>query len=271
DLLSDLDLTFSGDLGNVGDNPFDLRGTNGRLRVGVEFDGPLNRLLERNNYREALISFQRARRGFYQFVDIVHQDLRATLRQIRLNEINFELSREAVLAAITQVDITQLRLTEPPPVGDARNPSNTAARDLVDALASLLGEQNDFLGVWVGNEVARLTLEFDLGLMQLDRTGGRIEPGMPLRDFLDAQVPGVEGGPERLPADIVPPKPAKEPAKLTLPVDLSTAQATGGRPAQDPAVSPASFSQPANRPSLRRLPPVAIEESINSVGGHSPR
>ena len=35
DLQSDLDLVFSGDLGNVGDNPIDFRGTNGRLRVGL--------------------------------------------------------------------------------------------------------------------------------------------------------------------------------------------------------------------------------------------
>ena len=44
DLESDLNLVFSGDIGNVGDNPFDLRGTNGRLRVGLQFDAPLTRL-----------------------------------------------------------------------------------------------------------------------------------------------------------------------------------------------------------------------------------
>ena len=46
-----------GDIGNVGDNPFDLRGTNGRLRVGLQFDAPLTRLAERNVYRQSLIEY----------------------------------------------------------------------------------------------------------------------------------------------------------------------------------------------------------------------
>ena len=107
DLKSGLDLVFSGDLGNVGDNPLDLRGSNGRLRVGLEFDAPLTRLAERNVYRQSLIEYQQARRNYYQFRDRIYQGLRNTLRQIRLNEVNFELRRAAVQVAISQVDLTQ--------------------------------------------------------------------------------------------------------------------------------------------------------------------
>ena len=72
DLQSDLDFVFSGDIGNVGDNPFGIRGNNGRLRVGLEFDAPLTRLAERNIYRQSLIEYQQARRDYYQFRDGVH-------------------------------------------------------------------------------------------------------------------------------------------------------------------------------------------------------
>ncbi|MEM9186831.1 MAG: TolC family protein, partial [Planctomycetota bacterium] len=202
DLRSDVDLTFSGDLGNVGDNPFRLRDTNGRLRVGLEFDGPLTRLSERNVYRQSLIEFQQARRTYYQFVDRVFQGLRGTLRQVRLNEVNLELRRQAVLVAITQVDLTQLRLSEPPKPGEETQLSSTTARDLVDALADLLSVQNDFLSVWVNNQVQLLSLEFNLGLMELDAAGQRIPLALPLKDFLTAVPCPSPGGPERLPSDI---------------------------------------------------------------------
>ena len=148
DLLSNLDIVFSGDLGNVGDNPFHLRDTQGRLRVGLEFDAPLTRLAERNVYRESLIEYQQARRNYYQFRDRVYQSLRNTLRQIRLNEVNFELRRAAVQIAISQVDLTQLRLSEPPKPGETGELGNTTARDLVQSLSDLLNVQNDFLSVW---------------------------------------------------------------------------------------------------------------------------
>ena len=184
DLLSSLDLVFSGDLGNVGDNPFKLNGRNGRLRVGLEFDAPLTRLSERNIYRQSLIEYQQARRSYYQFRDRVYQGLRNTLRQIRLNEVNFELRRAAVQIAIAQVDLTQLRLSEPPKPGETSQFGNTTARDLVQSLTDLLNVQNDFLSVWVNYEVQKLNLELDLGVMELSPSGLRIENDMPLDSYL---------------------------------------------------------------------------------------
>ncbi len=184
DLLSNLDVVFSGDLGNVGDNPFRLRDTRGRLRVGLEFDAPLTRLAERNVYRESQIEYQQARRNYYQFRDRVYQSLRNTLRQIRLNEVNFELRRAAVQIAISQVDLTQLRLSEPPKPGETLQFGNTTARDLVQSLSDLLNVQNDFLSVWVNAEVQRLNLDFDLGVMELSPEGLRLESNIPPKTYL---------------------------------------------------------------------------------------
>ena len=103
------------------DNPFDLRASNGRLRVGLQFDAPLTRLAERNVYRQSLIEYQQARRQYYQFRDRVQRDVRGTLRQLRLDDLNFELRRAAVHVAITQVDLARLRLSEPArPVAPSR-------------------------------------------------------------------------------------------------------------------------------------------------------
>jgi hypothetical protein len=218
DLLSDLDLVFSGDIGNVGDNPFDFRSSRGRLQVGLEFDAPLTRLAERNTYRQSLIEYQQARRGYYQFRDRIYLGLRNTLRQVRLNEVNFELRRAAVQLAIAQVDLTQLRLSEPPRPGEVSELGATTARDLVQSLADLLNVQNDFLSVWVNYEVQRLNLDFDLGIMELDSDGLRIEHNVPLSAFLACArahtcLP-VEYGPHE---ETNPPPGVAAPEELTLP------------------------------------------------------
>ena len=112
-LESDLDFVFAGDLQNQTDNPFSLSGRNGRLRVGLQFDPPLTRIGERNTYRQSLIEYQQAKRNYYQFRDRIYRDLRSTLRQMKLDDLNMELRRAAVHVAITQVDLARLRLSEP--------------------------------------------------------------------------------------------------------------------------------------------------------------
>ena len=190
DLLSDLDFTFSGDLGTVGDNPVRFRNTTGRLRVGLEFDAPLTRLAERNTYRISLIEYQQARRRFMVTEDSISAGLRQTLRTIELNQLNLEIRRASVLIAIAQVEQAQLRLREPPKPGEALQLGATTARDLVDALRGLATAQNDFLNVWVNYDIQRLGLDFDLGTMQLDDRGVWIDPGP-----LNASNLGREKGP----------------------------------------------------------------------------
>jgi hypothetical protein len=180
-LQSGLNLTLSGDLGTVNNNPFEFQGTNGRLFGGLEFDAPLTRTAERNQYRQSLIEYQQGRRSLIEFRDGIRAGMRARLRVVRLDQINLELRRTAVDVAIKQVDLTRLRLNQPPKPGAAGaetpSASPTTARDTVSALSDLQSNQNDFLSVWVDYEIQRLLLDFDLGTMQLDERGMWIDPG----------------------------------------------------------------------------------------------
>jgi hypothetical protein len=173
-LQGGLSILFSGDLANVGQNPFDLRASNGRLRVGAQFDAPLTRLAERNTYRQAIIEYQQARRRYYQFEDGVAQTLRGELRRVTANQINFELQRRAVIVAARQVMLNTLIDQEEQRTLTTRV---TAARDAVQALTDLLDAQNNFMGLWVNYEVLRYSLDLDLGTMQLDSEGLWIDPG----------------------------------------------------------------------------------------------
>lgn len=178
-LESQLDLVFNGSIGNFGDNSFDLRGETGTLSAGLQFDSPLLRQVERNDYRETLIQYQQARRSYYLFEDEVNRNLRASLRGIDVNKILFELSRRSVQVQIEQVEQARLRLEEPGQIqtGGRSSLSNTVAQDLIAAIQSLQNAQNQYLNVWVSYEVGRRNLDFDLGTMRVDQTGRWLDPG----------------------------------------------------------------------------------------------
>ena len=195
DLRSEVDIVFTGDISNRGNNPLRLDDSTGRLRAGVQFDAPLTRLSERNNYRQSLIEYDQARRSFYRFEDRIAQGLRDTIRRVELNQLNFELLRSAVRVSISQVELAQLRLQEPPKPDEDNILGATTARDLVTALSDLLNAQTDFLSVWVNYEVLRRGLDLDLGTMQLDPYGGWIDPG-PIEEDLLLDAEPLEASPE---------------------------------------------------------------------------
>jgi hypothetical protein len=175
DLESDLDVVFSGDVRNVGDNPLDLRSSAGRLRVGLQWDAPITRLLERNAYRTSLINYERTKRDYYQFEDGIWQLMRAEVRQLHANRLTFELGRQAVRIAAEQIELATDRRQYNESRGRSLGP--TAARDSIDALSALLDAQNGLLNVFVSYEVVRRGLDFDMGTMELTPDGLWIDPG----------------------------------------------------------------------------------------------
>jgi len=177
-LRSDFDIVVDGSLATRPDNVLEFDGDESRLRFGARFDTPTARLAERNAYRTALIEYQRARRDYMLFSDRISQSLRNTLRTITLSEINLEVRRVAVQVAIAQVDIARLKLNPPLRPNQPSRTSPTAARDLVSALTDLLDAQNDFLNVWVANQVLRVLLDFEMGTMELDPSGVWVDSGI---------------------------------------------------------------------------------------------
>lgn len=144
---------------------------------------------ERNDYRESQVAYQRARRNYMLFEDRVSASLRNTLRLMDLAQLNFEIRRVAVQSALAEVDLAQLRLDEPPKPGQAAAQIGaTAARDLVSALSDLLSAQNEFVSLWVGNEVLRMVLDYELGLMEIDHDGHWVEPGPFTQDQLTQRL-----------------------------------------------------------------------------------
>ncbi|HRF02712.1 MAG TPA: TolC family protein, partial [Pirellulaceae bacterium] len=172
-LLSDLDVTFSGDLSSVGQNPAQFRGPTGHLSAGLQLDGPFTRLLERNNYRQSLIDYQQSRRQYIQFEDSLNLSTRQTLRQLEQLRTNLEIQRRAVTISIQRVDLTQSDLNRPIAPDEPRG--DTVVQNLLSALNDLRNTQNNFMSVWLNYYATRMVLMRDLGVMELDDEGRWID------------------------------------------------------------------------------------------------
>ncbi|MBT6848848.1 MAG: TolC family protein, partial [Planctomycetaceae bacterium] len=182
-LQSMLNLTAGGDISTARNNPVSFRAPTGSLRLGLEFDAPFTRLLERNAYRETLIRYQRSRRGFIQSQDSLHLGLRALIRQIEQLRNNLAIQRRAVAIAIRRVDSTRANLYAPVP---SRQPGQrvaqfgpTSARNLLSSLSSLRDTQNSFLTAWLSYYAARMRLMRELGIMELSDNGNWVDQPLP--------------------------------------------------------------------------------------------
>jgi outer membrane protein TolC len=243
-LQSAVDFSLFGGLGTIHNQAARFDGRTGTLRGALRFDTPLNRLAERNDYREAQVNYERARREYMLFEDRISQSLRNTLRIVEISQLNFELRRSAIQIAISKVDLAKLRLQEPPKPGVQATIGATTARDLVDALNDLLDSQNDFLSLRVGFDVLRMLLDFEVGTMQTDEEGLWIDPGVITPSSLTARAPNwSEVSDSKSPATPQARQPKISPQTIPLRADPA------------PAVAQSPASAPAFRVSFKQAPP----------------
>ena len=204
-LQSFLNVTVNGEIGTARNNPVSFRDSRGNLQLGLEFDAPLTRLLERNNYRQSLIDYQRSRREFIQSHDSLHLGLRGLLRQIEQLRMDLEIQRRAVTIAIRRVDMTRAAFYAPVrPPQPGQRPAQfgpTAAQNLLTALAALRNTQNNLMGVWLNYYAARMRLARELGTMKLDQDGRWIDYPATNASLVKASDSDVSSMPPALPSE----------------------------------------------------------------------
>ena len=166
-LQADLDVSASANLNTdpAKNNAFRIDSSANRYQIGLEFDGPLNRFNERNAYRAAQIQYQQSRRSYMAAEDSIANQIRADLRRLNINWLNFQVSRQQLIAAARQVDEAQFRLRT------TTEANSSLTRDLLQALQGLLGAKNNLISNWIDYEIARITLFVDLELLYLDEEG----------------------------------------------------------------------------------------------------
>ena len=166
-LEADLDIQLEAELGTDPGraNPIRFDSSANSYRAGFEFDGPLNRFAERNQYRVAQINHQQARRDFMALKDNISAQIRADVRALRFDRFFFEITRQQLIVAARQVDEAQLNLR-----GGGEANSNLT-RDLLSALQDLLDSKNNLIESWVDYETSRMNLFRDLEQMNISSEG----------------------------------------------------------------------------------------------------
>ena len=166
-LQSDLNVTGQVSLGSDSNSnsPLKLDSANNVYSVGVQFDGPLNRLNERNNYRATQIAYQQASRNYIAAKDQIANEVRQILRRLEFSRVSFQIARQQVVVATRQVDEAQI---------DLRRSSQADANltiILLQALDGILNAKNSLIANWVEYRVQKMRLFAALEMLYLDDNG----------------------------------------------------------------------------------------------------
>jgi outer membrane protein TolC len=153
-------------------NPFAFSTTRTRNQLIFNTELPLVRRLERNQYRTALIAYQRQRRALQAAEDQVLLEVRSEVRQLRVQAENYKIQQRAVLVAYSQRDNSLEVLRAPTQPGQST--AATAAsltQQLLTAQSRVPRNENLLYQFYVNYLIARLQLFRDLDLMPLDPRG----------------------------------------------------------------------------------------------------
>jgi outer membrane protein TolC len=162
-----LDIRAEGDIGTPsGSRPLDFRGNNSSFRAGIAFTAPLDQVAERNDYRAALIDYQRERRDFLAAEDNVKREVRVNWRQLSTLKENLENARQSVRSSARQFRSAVLESMAP-----AQLRRGDPGLALLTALDAVLGSQNRLIEIWVNYEQSRLNIYRDMGIMEIDEKG----------------------------------------------------------------------------------------------------
>lgn len=127
----------------------------------LTIDLPLDRTSERVSYRASLVDLERTVRDLQELEDRIKLDVRTTLRDLLQAREAVRVQRQAVTLAEKRVRSTDMFLQ----AGRAQ------VRDVLESQEALLNAQNALAAAAVSHRIAELTLQRDLGLLQVGVEG----------------------------------------------------------------------------------------------------
>lgn len=163
DLRSILDLRATQILRTPTDanQPFNFGFDNSETRLSIALDTPLNRRVQRNNYRVALINYNQAIRGLLAAEDEIKFAVRDDLRRLRLRRNQYEIGIKSAALAYERVVSTRLQLQL------ARG--NVVARDFLEAQQAYTAALSRVASEHIAFILDRVELFYDLEAIRLDQ------------------------------------------------------------------------------------------------------
>jgi outer membrane protein TolC len=218
-------------------NAFRLDSSANTYRAGVQFDGPLNRLNERNFYRASQIAYQQASRNYSAGRDVIANEVRAVLRQIELRRLNFQIARQQLVTASRQVDQAQINLRQ------ATVSSTNLTRDLLQSLQGLLSAKNNLISNWIDYKILRIRTFAVLELLYMDENGVWTNEDFDLRQLGEMISESDYFVPE-FPRENVESMPGSLPVETGLTEPVQTFVPVSQRPADNANIGNANIDNP---------------------------
>src|SRR5205085_7468393 len=107
--------------------PLDFSASRTLNQLVINGEVPLVRKFERNNYRAALIAYQRERRALMEAEDLVVQVARGDLRALRQQADNYKIQKRQIELAYETVENSLDTFQAPPQPNAPTNAANAAA------------------------------------------------------------------------------------------------------------------------------------------------
>lgn len=144
-------------------NPFDFTFDDSQTRLSAALDTPLNRRLQRNNFRLALINYNVGLRNLMAAEDSIKLDVREDLRQLALDRNQYVIAVASAALAYERVISTKMRLQ--------LGVQNVAARDFLESQQAYTNALSAIARQHVNYITDRIELFFDLEAFDVDGCG----------------------------------------------------------------------------------------------------
>jgi outer membrane protein TolC len=180
-LLPDLNLFLTGDVrSDPGDDRFNtLDFQRARWSLGFDTDLPFDRKSERNNYRVALIDFERSQRE----LSLTEDNVKLQVREIWRNR---EEAMRTFQIRSVEVDLNGRRVQEQDLLAEL---GRATALDQIDAQNDLVDARDQLTAALVDHTIAGLSLWRDMGILFI-KEDGRWEEVTEVRQNPDTAAPG---------------------------------------------------------------------------------
>ncbi|HEY1174296.1 MAG TPA: TolC family protein [Verrucomicrobiae bacterium] len=142
--------------GNIDYSKFDIDKV--RVSTGLNLDLPIDRLLERNVYRTALVNFEARIRTLSLELDDLRRDISEGLRNLDQLARSYEIQKMELQLADRRVEREEMLLEA----------GRSQIRDLIESQDARIRSQNGVTQTLVDYHIARMNLLLRIGLMKTD-------------------------------------------------------------------------------------------------------
>ncbi len=129
--------------------------------AGLSLELPLDRKAARNNYRQALINYEVAKRKLAEQIDRTKLEVRNAIRNLEQAEQSYQIQKNSLSLAERRVESTSL----------LQQAGRASTRDVLDARDALLEAQNALTSALVDHYYARLDLYLAMEAIKIDDNG----------------------------------------------------------------------------------------------------